>query len=204
VEPNYEKQLETLDDLLHSDVIYGDQPVLSYFKISIEYPELTTFLDYKKSKQDCEKLYCISRMITKRDIAMINSPLCFRFFAKKLGTVNLDRIICSFDENIITVLLTVLCKKGNPLLDRFNILMRRYLEAGFQERVWADVQHRVSLKSGGRIVEAAGDTFFPFSISHLKPAFFVLLVGTVLSSVVFIGELIVNCLCKRRGKVLWR
>ena len=32
------------------------------------------------------------------------------------------------------------------------------------------------------------------------PAFVVLLVGTVLSSVVFVGELIVNCLWKRKGK----
>jgi hypothetical protein len=32
------------------------------------------------------------------------------------------------------------------------------------------------------------------------PAFVVLLVGTVLSSAVFIGELIVNCLVKRKGK----
>ena len=33
------------------------------------------------------------------------------------------------------------------------------------------------------------------------PAFVVLLVGSVLSSVVFIAELIVNCLCKRRRNV---
>ena len=32
------------------------------------------------------------------------------------------------------------------------------------------------------------------------PAFVVLLVGTVLSSAVFIAELIVNCLCKRWKK----
>jgi len=32
------------------------------------------------------------------------------------------------------------------------------------------------------------------------PAFVVLLVGTVLSSVVFIVELIVNCLCKKVGE----
>jgi len=30
-------------------------------------------------------------------------------------------------------------RKGNPLLGSFNILMRRYLEAGILERLWADV-----------------------------------------------------------------
>jgi hypothetical protein len=56
------------------------------------------------------------------------------------------------------------------------------------------------MKGGGRIGEADGDVYFPFTVSHLKPAFVVLLVGTVLSSVVFIGELIVNCLCKGRER----
>jgi len=41
---------------------------------------------------------------------------------------------------------------------------------------------------------------FAFSVSHLMPAFVVLIVGTVLSSVVFIGEKILNCLCKRMNK----
>ena len=74
--------------------------------------------------------------------------------------------------------------------------MRRYLEAGLQERLWTALQHRVSLKGGGRFVGADGDTFFAFSVSHLMSAFVVLFVGTVLSSVVFIAELIGKCLCK--------
>jgi hypothetical protein len=78
--------------------------------------------------------------------------------------------------------------------------MRRYLEAGLMERLWTELQHRATLRGGGRFSEAAGDVFFTFSLSHLTPAFVVLLVGTVLSSAVFIGELFVNCLCKRRMK----
>jgi hypothetical protein len=82
--------------------------------------------------------------------------------------------------------------------------MRRYLEAGFPDRLLTNMQHRASLTGGGRFGEAAGDMFFVFSVSHLMPAFVVLLVGTVLSSVVFIVELIVNCLWKRREKEMNR
>jgi hypothetical protein len=63
---------------------------------------------------------------------------------------------------------------------------------------WTELQDRVSLRGAARITEAAGDRFFLFSLSHLMPAFVVLLVGTVLSSVVFIAEVIVKCLCKGR------
>ena len=95
----------------------------------------------------------------------------------------------------------MLFKKGNPLLERFNILMRRYLEGGLQLRLWSEQKHLAVLTGGGRFTEADGDGFFAFCISHLMPAFMVMLVGTVLSSAVFVGELIVNCLCKRRGKI---
>ena len=85
-------------------------------------------------------------------------------------------------------------------MDRFNILIRRYLEAGLLERLWTELQHGASLRGGGIFREAASDMFFAFSVSHLMPAFVVLIVGTVLSSVVFVAELILNCLGKRRKK----
>jgi hypothetical protein len=78
--------------------------------------------------------------------------------------------------------------------------MRRYLEAGLLERLWAELQHRASLRVGGRFVEAAGDMFFAFSISHLMPPFVVLILGTLLSSLLFIADLILNCRCKRKKK----
>jgi hypothetical protein len=78
--------------------------------------------------------------------------------------------------------------------------MRRNLEAGLMESLWTELQHRASLRGGKRFREADRDKFFPFSVSHVMPAFVVLLVGTFLSSVVFIAELIVNRLWKRRIK----
>jgi hypothetical protein len=162
---------------------------------------MVNFVERKKLQEDCSDLRkCVERMITKGDIAAIVTSFFATYVAREMGTVDVDKVICSLSEDIMSVGVIVLFKKGNPLLDRFNILMRRYLEAGLQERLWTELQHRASLKGGDRFREAAGDMFFAFSVSHLKPAFMVLLVGTVLSSVVLIGELIVNCLCKRRGK----
>jgi hypothetical protein len=115
--------------------------------------------------------------------------------------VDVGKVICSFDESAWSGGLAMLFTKGNPLLDRINILMRLYLEAGFLERLRTELQHRASLRGGRRFREADGDIFFAFSVSHLMPAFVVLLVGSILSSAVFIGELIVKCLCRRKGKI---
>jgi len=49
-----------------------------------------------------------------------------------------------------------------------------------------------------RFREETGDMVFAFSVCHLMPEFVVLLVGTILCSLLFIAELIVNCLSKRK------
>ena len=201
VEPKYEKKLETLDDLLYSDVFYGYHLFMYYFQDTVSYSKLVKFNEHKKLKEDCSDIRkCVERIITQRDIATFVSPLFATFVAKEMGFVDVGKVVCSLDETLISGGGKFLFKKGNPLLGRFNILMRRYLEAGLLKRLWYELQHRASLRVGGRFGEAAGDMLFAFSVSHLMPAFVVLLVGTVLSSVVFIAELIVNCLCKHKKK----
>jgi hypothetical protein len=168
---------------------------------TISYPEFATFLEHKRFQEDCSDVRkCVERMITKRDVASIIAPFFASYVARELGTVDVGKVICSLDEGFMSAGSTVLFKKGNPLLDRFNILMRRYLEAGLMEKHWTELQHQASLRGGRRLREAAADMFLAFSVSHLMPAFVVLLVGTVISLVVFIAELIVNCLWKRRIK----
>jgi hypothetical protein len=199
VYPKYEKKLETFEQLLHSDVVYGYHPALNYIQDTISFPEFVKFLEYKEVKEDCSEVRkCVERLITKGDIATVIPPLFANYIAREFGTVDVGKAICPLDHLGVSGRLIILTKKGNPLLERFNVLMRRYLEAGLLEGLWSKLQHRASLIGGGRYMETAADMFFAFSVSHIMPAFVVLLVGYVLSSVVFIVEVIVNCLCERR------
>jgi len=76
--------------------------------------------------------------------------------------------------------------------------MRRYLLACLTEICWREEQHRTSLRGGRRFVEAIGGEFFDLTYSQLLTAFAVLHVESIVSSVVFIVQLTVNCLCKPR------
>jgi hypothetical protein len=104
-------------------------------------------------------------MITKRDIASFIAPFFATYVARDLWNVDVGKIICSFDETLMSAGTIVLFKKGNLLVDRFNILMRRYLEAGLLERLWTELQHQASLRGGRRFREAASDIFFAFCFS---------------------------------------
>jgi len=195
VEPKYGKKLESLADVLDSDVVYGYHPGMDYVLGTFSCSECAYFIEHKILKEDCSDVRkCVERMITKRDIAIITAPVYSTYVAREMGSVDVGKVICSLDQFDLPGRLALLFKKGNPLLNRFNTVMRRYLEAGLLEMLWTELQHRASLRGAGRFTEAAGDMFFPFSVSHLMPAFVVLLGGTVLSSVVFIAELIVKCL----------
>ena len=110
--------------------------------------------------------------------------------------MDVGKVICSFDETLLSAGVTVLFEKGNPLLDRFSILFGRR----FAGRHWTELQIRASLRSGGIFRETAGDLFFAFTVSHLMLKFVVFLLGAILSSALFIAELILNCLRKRRKK----
>jgi len=200
VEPEYEKRIESLDELLHSDLVYGHYSALQHFLTTVSHPEFVTFFERKERKIECVDTHkCIERMITMKDMAFNGDPLLVTYIARELGKVDVGKLFCPFDETLILMYETIVFKKGNPILDRFNFLMRLYLEAGLMEKFWEKLQHVTSLRAEGRFRKGTGGMFFAFSFSHLKPAFVVLLVGTVVSSVVFIGELIVNCIWKRRG-----
>jgi len=110
-------------------------------------------------------------MIMKRGFAFLAIPFFVTYVARDLENVIVGKIICTLDETVISAGVMILFKKGNPLLDRFNIIMRCYLEAGLPEILWTELQHQASLRGEGRLREAVVDMFFAFPFSHLMPAF---------------------------------
>jgi hypothetical protein len=112
VEPKYEKELETLDELLDSNVVYGDNPALNVALGTVSYPELMTFLDHKRLQEDCSDIRkCVERMVTKRDIAVFIDPVLATYFAREMGTVDVGKVLCSLDETLMSVGLTVLLRR---------------------------------------------------------------------------------------------
>ena len=134
VEPEYGNKIETFDELLNSDIIYGYKTGLDITFENVLYPELSKFNERKKLRADCDNITkCLERMITKGDIASLTVPKHATYLASVMGIVDVNKIICSFDETIMSYEIIILFKKGNPLLERVNVLLRHCLEAGFLE-----------------------------------------------------------------------
>jgi hypothetical protein len=191
VEPAHEKKIETLDELQDSDIIYGYHPGIELFLKTVEYPEFDKFSGKKNLKEECSDLRkCVQRTITKGDMASMTYPVFATYVASEMGIADESSVICYLDENLMSGGLTILFKKGNLFLDRFNELIRRCLEAGFLEKHWSELQHWARIRSRDKFTKASDVTFVIFSVSHLTPAFVLLVSGYILSSVAFIAELI--------------
>ena len=132
-------------------------------------------------------------------MAFACTPLYAAYSSREMGIVDVGKSISPLDESSLSGTAVALLKNGSPLLDRFNTLMRSYLEAGLLEKLWAELQHRAALIGEVKLRDAYAYKYFAFTFSHLLPAFMVLLLGTVFSLVVFIVEFIVKCLVRRKG-----
>jgi hypothetical protein len=81
VEPKYEKKLETLEELLESDLVYGYYPLISFAQDTPSYSELVKFLEHKRLQEDGSDIRkCVERMITKkRHCFFYCSIFCYLF-----------------------------------------------------------------------------------------------------------------------------
>jgi hypothetical protein len=70
------------------------------------------------------------------------------------------------------------------------------MEGGLLDRYLAQIIWIKSLTSQMAVDGAAKDLYFVFSLSHLSPAFCVLGFGYVLSSAVFLAEVLVKRIAK--------
>ena len=101
------------------------------------------------------------------------------------------------NENFIYGRIVALFTKGNPLLKEFNKHIRRCMEGALGLKYWAQLNHEALLRSRTNSEEDGSSMYFVFTLSHMVPAFSVLGVGFVCSTIVCIAE----CLHKSFSKL---
>jgi len=88
-----------------------------------------------------------------------------------------------FDGSVVALL-----PKGSPILNRLNTFLRRCQEGGLVEKYWTELKMDALLKNRPEFNNDISTSYFMFSLSHIGPAFIVLLFGYAVSFIVFLGE----------------
>jgi hypothetical protein len=198
VEPGYEKRINTFDDVIHSGLLYGFNYASEFIAMTMDFTKQNNFTEDRRV--DCVHLQqCMERMMIRRDIATVNGPMYANYIANTLGAQDASHVVCSVEENVFYVNIAALISKGSPFLDGLNSFLRRCLEGGLVDRYWAEINLSARLRSKHKALEESSDFYFVFSVSHLRTAFALLVLGCALSLLVFTCEIICKlpCTCRR-------
>jgi hypothetical protein len=190
VEPGYGQKYETIDDLLKSRVSYGYNGAMEMLFVSTGYKEHFRFP--LSGSQDCNDIEeCTRRIAKNNQLCTLSFPRISQYLASELDIPDASKSFCALEENVFTTGFIFVLQNGSPLLNRLNVLTRRSTEGGLLGRYWTQLLWVKNLRSKMKVGDNE-DMYFVFSLSHLSPAFCVLGFGYVLSSIVFLAELLVN------------
>jgi hypothetical protein len=190
VESGYEEGYKDLDDLVNSNLFYGYNSVLEFAFMQFDFVDTRL---YSRPRIECpDLLKCAERVIFDRDMSIIFSRTSVNYIAITNGVQEKSKMICFLDSPSLSGYAAAYLPKGNLFLDSINAVLRRYMEAGLQNRYWSHLTWGAILKSKKKWVSTNSEDFVPFSVSHLIPAFKVILFGHALSFILFLVELSVG------------
>jgi hypothetical protein len=123
VEPGYNKQIETFDELKKSRLSYCLDKVSENSHFYISYHEYRKF-DSKRMELRSHK-DCLEYFFTNNNITLLSSLYYTQFVASLLGLDwNRNKLFCTLDRDEISAHTVMYLSQGHPLLDRFNLLLR--------------------------------------------------------------------------------
>jgi hypothetical protein len=200
VSPGYDSRISSLNDLNHSGLKYGSNRHLDKSLHLFEYVEHDTLNLDRFECADHEK--CMERAFTESDTTFMATIYYAQYFVSRIGKTADKNTLCSLDDSIFSWNSLMFFPGGHPVIDSFNTVIRRCIEAGLGDKYWSDLFFNLTLQNKRKQEEsdcqACSDMYFVFSLTHLRVAFIVLGFGYLLSVAVFVAELICMWLSKRR------
>ncbi|XP_047537189.1 uncharacterized protein LOC125071143 [Vanessa atalanta] len=196
--PRFEKQISSESDLIQSRIPLGGREIYrSYFETN----NASSFYLYRKYNSTTFS-EGIRRAALDRNFAVVSSKRQAKYIDQKLGKG--AALIYCFPEsnNLYKYGVVLLARKWFPMLERFNNIIRSVSENGLIDK-WNKELFIHSISSDGT------SAILPLSIQHLLGAFMLIGILYTLSIIVFIAEVVLGYLKKKkefekRNVKIWR
>ncbi|KAJ9580367.1 hypothetical protein L9F63_004002 [Diploptera punctata] len=193
VEPGYEIQLKTLDEVMRAGLFFGSYDLMDLAKTVLPTYEVDEFkyILYDNIEE------CVRNAMFERNTFTIVETRFASYVASLSGVTDESKVVCYLDDSIITLPLGAVLPKGSPLLDLLNAHIRHCLEGGLLQVYWSKIKHDVQLKADQ--MDEVGE-YVVFNLNHLLPIFIVLLFGNILSVTVLFLELLIKLCESKKGE----
>jgi len=178
--PGFERKINTEDELLDSGIQYG---YTDHYECFIKNRAI------RNGASDCvNHNACLKNVIKYGNFVTVSDPFHVDYYRTSLSWHDSHLPVCTMEEDILKAIIVMYLKKGHPLLERINKVMRRMVEAGMVVKWRDEFMYMTRIKSisyYGRDFAAGSDnldsTYVPFTVFHLQSALFVLLIGYIIS-----------------------
>jgi hypothetical protein len=201
VNPGFEKRITTLNELMQCGIQYGYNDHMDVFIFSDPVYEII-----RTNRKTCKSRYkCLQRVIERKDFATIFDSFHAEYFRTGLLFHNIYVPLSTLQEVIITFRVPMYMAKGDPLLYRFNQIITGMFEAGLFEN-WVN-----NFMSGSRlgvhliddddtnfadfVTKELNPSYTIFSLDQLKVVFYILQIGQIFSTLVFLVEVLYHRAC---------
>lgn len=183
--PQYEDQMAEVKEILNSGIKFGGN-----VNIRALYDGTVSEIERKfyENMIICDlTLTCPNRTAYERDFATAKSRLPAYFLIWQYFT-NADGspMIHVFKSTILTHYVSTVFAKGHPMFEEFNKLVVRIFESGLFLK-WKDDIREETLRRAF-LGKTYSDNSLMLSLRHMITAFVILVIGYVLSAIVFILE----------------
>jgi hypothetical protein len=176
--------------MLTSKIKYGYDPNIDYL-----YNETDDAIDHTilKNRVPCHSATaCLQWAHDYKNISVIlfDELVEEKYSNSSLMDENSKPLICPLDDGILmTAKFAMLVHAGYPLLERIDEIIQRVVEAGMFMQ-WRKL-HFEMIRIESRKIHSYSllDDYYSFTLEHMQPAFYMLLMGLCTSTVIFLLEL---------------
>jgi len=201
VDPGLEKQISTLDDILHSGFRYGmprtSAGLLFTHRKLIEYA-------MNNRMEPCQNVVdCAKKVAEEGNFVTVLATVTAEYLNtyQTLDEKGAGLLYLLKDNKLWVNFQVFLLPKGSGLLKTFNKLMTGAQESGLVAYFWKDILRTSALKSGSVRLQTPLDDYTVFTLTYLQSAFFLLFLGYVGAFCLLVVELSCHWYVQRQHKV---
>ncbi|PNF29448.1 hypothetical protein B7P43_G04558 [Cryptotermes secundus] len=192
IDPGYERQISSMEELFNSDLTFliyeGHIP---FYEVSGDWKSTRIHNNHRK----CHRYTCVDEMMTvarSRNSAVLWHDYLIEYYTLEglFGSATGRPLLCKVPDG--TVLLTndvMYVPQGNPLLDRINEIISRVFEAGLYSNWYASIKNKLKVEARAIRIPSLANEYCDLNMEHMQSAFYILLLGYMLSIALFLVEL---------------
>jgi hypothetical protein len=183
VDPGYDKQLKSLEEILDSGIGFG---YTNGYNILFE-----TFSDLRQKEvaarvEICSTDWeCIHRIRETATFAtFVPNWLAYNY----KNVINDHSTVCPLnDDDYVFSFISTYVQKGSLFLESFNRFIIIYIESGMADKA---LRASVFVPLANRNAADVSDGYIVFNLSHIRVAFYILFLGHILSFLLFLCEVL--------------